>query len=61
MKSIVRLAIQKSGRLSEDSIKLIKECGIDFSNGGGTLKSVSGNFPVEILFLQYAIYLESIQ
>ncbi|HEX8547482.1 MAG TPA: ATP phosphoribosyltransferase [Cytophagaceae bacterium] len=52
MENIVRLAIQKSGRLSEDSIKLIKECGIDFSNGGGTLKSVASNFPVEFLFLR---------
>ena len=52
MENIVRLAIQKSGRLSEDSIKLIKECGIDFSNGGGTLKSVASNFPIEFLFLR---------
>jgi len=52
MNNILRLAIQKSGRLSEDSIKLIKECGIDFSNGGGTLKSAAYNFPIEFLFLR---------
>lgn len=52
MKNTIRLAIQKSGRLSEDSIKLIKECGIEFSNGGGTLKSLSSNFPIEFLFLR---------
>ncbi len=52
MNTILRLAIQKSGRLSEDSIKLIKECGIDFSNGGGTLKSAAYNFPIEFLFLR---------
>lgn len=52
METILRLAIQKSGRLSEDSLKLIKECGISFNNGGGKLKSCSTNFPVELLFLR---------
>ncbi|MCS6823043.1 MAG: ATP phosphoribosyltransferase [Cytophagaceae bacterium] len=52
MKSILRIAIQKSGRLSEDSIKLIKECSIDFSSNGATLKSTAYNFPMEILFLR---------
>ncbi|MBX9853016.1 MAG: ATP phosphoribosyltransferase [Cytophagaceae bacterium] len=52
MSSVLRLAIQKSGRLNEDSIKLMKECGIEFSNGGGTLKSVASNFPIEFLFLR---------
>jgi ATP phosphoribosyltransferase len=52
MSNVLRLAIQKSGRLSEDSIKLIKECGIEFSSGGGTLKSTAHNFPLEVLFLR---------
>src|SRR3954468_21502509 len=52
MSQILRLAIQKSGRLSEDSLKLIKECGIEFSNGGGKLKAAAGNFPIELLFLR---------
>lgn len=52
MSSILRLAVQKSGRLHDDSIKLMKECGIEFSNGGGTLKSVANNFPIEFLFLR---------
>lgn len=52
MSTVLRLAIQKSGRLSEDSIKLIKECGIEFSSGGGTLKSLAHNFPLEVLFLR---------
>lgn len=52
MQNTLRLAIQKSGRLSEDSIQLIKECGIEFSNGGGKLKSTSTNFPMEFLFLR---------
>lgn len=52
MSTIIRLAIQKSGRLHDDSIKLIKECGIEFNNGGGTLKSTANNFPIEFLFLR---------
>ncbi len=52
MSEILRLAIQKSGRLSEDSIKLIKECSIDFSSSGAILKSTAYNFPIEILYLR---------
>lgn len=52
MENIVRIAIQKSGRLSEDSLKLIDECGIKFNNGKGKLKSASTNFPMEFLFLR---------
>lgn len=50
--SILRLAIQRKGRLSEDSLNLIKESGIKFSNGTGKLKSKSRNFPIEFLFLR---------
>ncbi|QRR00369.1 ATP phosphoribosyltransferase [Dyadobacter sandarakinus] len=50
--NILRIAIQKSGRLSEDSLKLIKECGIRFDNGAGKLKTNATNFPAEILFLR---------
>ncbi len=52
MENIIRIAVQKSGRLSEDSLKLIKECGIKFYNGTGKLKSTSTNFPIEFLFLR---------
>lgn len=52
MSTVLRLAVQKSGRLHDDSVKLMKECGIDFSNGGGTLKAVATNFPIEFLFLR---------
>ncbi|WP_025761553.1 ATP phosphoribosyltransferase [Dyadobacter tibetensis] len=52
MTDTIRIAIQKSGRLSEDSLKLIKECGIRFDNGGGKLKTAATNFPAEILFLR---------
>jgi ATP phosphoribosyltransferase len=50
---MLRIAIQKSGRLSDDSIKLFKECGIQFDSGSsGKLKSVSSNFAAEFLFLR---------
>lgn len=52
MNSIIRIAVQKSGRLSDDSLALIKECGIKFYNGTGKLKSTSTNFPIEFLFLR---------
>jgi len=48
----VRIAIQKSGRLNEDSIRLLKECGIEFENGMNKLKSSAINFPMEVLFLR---------
>jgi ATP phosphoribosyltransferase len=50
--AILRIALQKSGRLSEDSYQLFKECGIRFDYGTGKLKSVSSNFPAEFLFLR---------
>lgn len=50
--SELKIAIQKSGRLSENSHKLLEECGIKFSNGAGVLKTRAKNFPVEILFLR---------
>lgn len=52
MKDRIRIAVQKSGRLSDSSIKLIKECGIHFNNGKGNLKAVSHTFPAEFLFLR---------
>jgi ATP phosphoribosyltransferase len=48
----IRIAIQKSGRLSDDSLELIRECGIKFTNGLGKLKSEATNFPIEFLFLR---------
>ncbi|GAB3507848.1 ATP phosphoribosyltransferase [Emticicia fontis] len=50
--SILRIALQKSGRLSEDSFGLFKECGIKFESGTGKLKTSSSNFPAEFLFLR---------
>jgi ATP phosphoribosyltransferase len=50
--SVLKIAIQKSGRLSENSKNLLEECGIKFSNGAGVLKTIARNFPVEVLFLR---------
>ena len=49
---MLKIAIQKSGRLYEDSIKLLKECGIDLNNGNKQLKTTASNFPVEVYFLR---------
>jgi ATP phosphoribosyltransferase len=48
----LKIAIQKSGRLNEDSLLLLKECGISVSNGLDQLKSTVSNFPMEILYLR---------
>ncbi|WP_346239500.1 ATP phosphoribosyltransferase [Niabella insulamsoli] len=48
----LRIAVQKSGRLSEDSLKLLKECGIGVPNGNNQLKINAENFDAEILFLR---------
>ena len=47
--SKLKIAIQKKGRLSENSHRLLEECGIKFSNGADVLKTNAINFPVEIL------------
>jgi ATP phosphoribosyltransferase len=48
----LKLAIQKSGRLYDDSIRLLKECGIEISNGVNKLKAEASNFPIEVYFLR---------
>lgn len=48
----LRIAIQKSGRLSEDSIKLLKDCGIELRNVKDRLRTESDNFPLEVFFLR---------
>ncbi|MEN8186963.1 MAG: ATP phosphoribosyltransferase [Bacteroidota bacterium] len=48
----LKIAIQKSGRLNEDSLKILKECGISISNGLDQLRSTVPNFPMEILYLR---------
>ena len=50
--STLKIAIQKSGRLNEDSLKILKDCGISVENGNDQLKAAASNFPLEILFLR---------
>ncbi len=50
--SKLKIAIQKSGRLNEDSLKLLKECGISIDNGIDQLKASASNFSLEVLFLR---------
>lgn len=52
MKDLLRIAIQKSGRLREGSLDLLKESGLSISNGRDQLKTQASNFPVEVLFLR---------
>lgn len=52
METVVRLAVQKSGRLHDGSVELLRESGLDIYNGRDQLKTVVRNFPVEILFLR---------
>lgn len=48
----ITIAVQKSGRLYDDSLQLLRECGLKIDAGNGALKSVVSNFPIEILFLR---------
>jgi ATP phosphoribosyltransferase len=52
METKIRIALQKKGRLNEDSMKLFKEAGIKFSVGSGKLVASSASFPIEVLFLR---------
>jgi len=49
---MLRIALQKSGRLLEDSLQLLKECGIKVDASNGKLKSNASGFPLEVLFLR---------
>ena len=49
---MIKIAIQKSGRLNEESLKLIKDCGINFEIHRDQLKVISKNYPIEIYFLR---------
>lgn len=49
---MIRLAIQKSGRLNNNSLSLLKDCGINIENGKDQLKTSATNFPVEVFFLR---------
>jgi ATP phosphoribosyltransferase len=52
METVLRIAIQKSGRLQEGSLDLLKETGLLITNGKDQLKTKASNFPVEVLFLR---------
>jgi ATP phosphoribosyltransferase len=48
----LKVAVQKSGRLLDDSLKLLKECGISIDNGRNQLKASARNFPIDVLYLR---------
>jgi len=48
----LKIAIQKSGRLQEDSLQMLKECGISIDNGKDQLKAQARNFPLDVLYLR---------
>ncbi|MBE0650362.1 MAG: ATP phosphoribosyltransferase [Bacteroidales bacterium] len=48
----LKIAIQKSGRLNEGSLKLLSDCGIFIDNGRDQLMAPASNFPLEVLFLR---------
>ena len=49
---MIKIAIQKSGRLNEESLKLVKDCGVNFEVYRDQLKVISKNYPIEIYFLR---------
>lgn len=48
----LKIAIQKAGRLNEDSLQILKDCGIAIDNGQDQLKASAKNFPIEVLYLR---------
>ena len=49
---MIRLAVQKSGRLNLESLKILEDCGISIDNGKDQLKTSARNFPIEVFFLR---------
>tara|TARA_B100000900_G_scaffold56269_1_gene42051 strand:- start:114 stop:974 length:861 start_codon:yes stop_codon:yes gene_type:complete len=52
VKKKLHIAVQKSGRLHDESLKLLNDCGISIDNGKDQLKAVARNFPLEIFYLR---------
>lgn len=52
MNDYLRIAVQKKGRLYDGSLALLKECGIEVSNGNNQLRVQAANFPLEVFFLR---------
>ena len=50
--SILKIAVQKTGRLHDDSMKLLKDIGISIDNGKDQLKASAQNFPIEVFYLR---------
>lgn len=50
--SKLKIAVQKSGRLNEDSMRILKEVGISIDNGKDQLKASARNFPLEVFYLR---------
>ena len=48
----LKIAIQKSGRLHDESIQILKDCGISIYNGNDQLKVTASNFPLEVYYLR---------
>jgi len=53
---MVRIAIQKSGRLNKSSLELLKSCGISIDNGKDQLKAAAKNFPMEVFYYEMVIF-----
>ena len=49
---MIKIAIQKSGRLNKESLDLLKKCGISIDNGKDQLKAAARNFPLEVFYLR---------
>ena len=50
--SKLKIAIQKSGRLQEDSLRMLRDCGIKVDNGRDQLRVEASNFPLELYYLR---------
>ncbi|CAM1365369.1 ATP phosphoribosyltransferase [Tenacibaculum litoreum] len=50
--SKLKIAIQKSGRLNQESLQILKDCGIAIDNGKDQLKASASNFPLEVFYLR---------
>ncbi|HMM12520.1 MAG TPA: ATP phosphoribosyltransferase [Bacteroidales bacterium] len=58
---MLKIAVQKSGRLNEGSLALLKDCGIIVENGGEKLKAEATGFPLEVIFLRNSDIPEYVQ
>ncbi|AEE51273.1 ATP phosphoribosyltransferase [Haliscomenobacter hydrossis] len=52
MPTMLKIAVQKSGRLQEDSLEMLRECGVRVDNGRDQLKVAASGFPLELFFLR---------